>query len=46
MEQHTSPAYNRHISPSLRDGLIALTGLTVAVGSFFNRDITLWWLGA
>lgn len=36
---------NHPVAPSLRDGLITLGGLTIATGSFFNREITLWWLG-
>ncbi len=50
MEQYTSfedrPSPRPQITPSLRDGLITISGLTVAMGSFFHREIMLWWLGA
>lgn len=45
MEQH-STLQTRKVTPALRDGLIAMAGLTVAMGSFFSGEITLWWLGA
>lgn len=31
---------------ALVDGVIMLAGLTVAVGSIFNSEIVMWWLGA
>lgn len=37
---------SRRMSNALLDGLVALTGLTIATGSFFHNEIVLWWLGA
>jgi len=34
------------MTSSLRDGLITMSGLSVAAGSFFYAEITMWWLGA
>jgi hypothetical protein len=34
------------MTTSLRDGLITLIGLIIALGSLLNQEITMWWIGA
>lgn len=34
------------MTTALRDGLIALIGIGIAVGSLLNQAVTMWWLGA
>ncbi|MEJ2407166.1 MAG: hypothetical protein P8171_23360 [Candidatus Thiodiazotropha sp.] len=44
--QNETDASRIRRTPALLDGLITLSGLVIATGSFFNAEITMWWLGA
>ena len=45
-QQQDSTNPRLKMTTALRDGLIALVGLTVAAGSLLNTEIAMWWLGA
>ena len=46
MTHKDSPTRPARVTPALRDGLIAIAGLTIAAGSLLNAEITMWFLGA
>jgi len=34
------------MTPALLDGVVTLSGLAIAIGSFFHAEIMIWWAGA
>lgn len=41
-----SNATSQRMTPALLDGLVTLSGLAIAIGSFFHAEIMIWWAGA